>query len=426
MFAELNEIVLHVTDTIFLARVGVAELGAIAIADTLLELFLVIPLGLVDGIQILTARQIGRKRPQAAGGIFNQGLVLILAISLGLTTILALGTSLFSELLVRSPRVAAAVDQFLQVGCYGIPFAAATFAYSALLVSLGRTRALIPATLVLASTNCALGYVLIFGKLGLPALGIRGAALASVGAEIAVFVFLTGYLLARTDLKQLSLFRFRGWDRRGARLLARISAPVSLQALVEAVRWFVFFLILERMGAITLAVANVVYACYEVFRVPTEAFGETACSMVSRFVGRDQSDRIGTVVWQASRLALLVTLPVVVLALALPDWILSIFTLDETLLSGGMGSLRIVALGMLVIIPGEMWFAAVVGTGDTPAALAIETIITIVMLVLTYVLAIGLSGKLELVWISLPIAWLTCLALSYVWMRSGMWRRLAI
>src|SRR6266536_2786225 len=78
MFAQVSEIVLHVTNTIFLARVGVVELGAIGIADSIWEVFLVVPLGLVDGIQILTARHLGRRQPLAVGAVFNQGFLFIL------------------------------------------------------------------------------------------------------------------------------------------------------------------------------------------------------------------------------------------------------------------------------------------------------------------------------------------------------------
>ena len=59
LFAEISEIVLHVTDTLFLSRVGVTELGAVGLADSGIEIALVLALGLVDGIQILTARQMG-------------------------------------------------------------------------------------------------------------------------------------------------------------------------------------------------------------------------------------------------------------------------------------------------------------------------------------------------------------------------------
>src|SRR6266487_2816851 len=74
ILAEASETLLHLIDSIFLARVGVTELGAIAVADSVLLLFLVLPLGLADGIQILTARRAGQRRPEAVGAVFNQGL----------------------------------------------------------------------------------------------------------------------------------------------------------------------------------------------------------------------------------------------------------------------------------------------------------------------------------------------------------------
>src|SRR5438034_11343284 len=77
IFAQTSEAVLHVIDTIFLARVGVTELGAIAVADSMLLIFLVAPHALVAGIQVVTARRAGHRRPDALGAAFNQGLVLM-------------------------------------------------------------------------------------------------------------------------------------------------------------------------------------------------------------------------------------------------------------------------------------------------------------------------------------------------------------
>jgi MATE family, multidrug efflux pump len=416
--------VLHVTNTIFLARVGVVELGAIGIADSIWEVFLVIPLGLVQGVQILTARMLGRRRPITAGAVFNQGLLLVTAVALALAALLGATIPWISGWLVSSSEVGDAIRAFLGIACWGIPFTVANFTYSALLTSIGRTRVLVPATLLLMVTNCALDYTLIFGKFGAPALGIRGAAIASVCAELVTCVFLTSVLFGMGAARRYRLFRRRRWSSRLARRLVRMSAPVSAQALVEALRWFAFFLILERVSPAALAVGNVVYSCYEVFRVPTEAFAETACSMVSRFVGRDHTHHIVPVILGATRAAALATLPLIVLALWIPDWLLSVFTLDDALIGPGMAGLRIVALAMLVIIPADMWFTAVIGTGDTPAALGIEIVLTAVMLATCYVTAVVLAGG-ALVWLSLAAAALVTLLVSYGWMRSGMWRRIA-
>src|SRR5215475_2680942 len=88
IFVEATETFDHLIATLFLARVGITELGAIAVADSMMLLFLILPLALVDGVQILTARRFGQGRHEAAGAVFNQGLLLVL--SLGLASTFAL------------------------------------------------------------------------------------------------------------------------------------------------------------------------------------------------------------------------------------------------------------------------------------------------------------------------------------------------
>jgi len=73
ILAGASENLLHLIDTIFLARVGVAEVGALAIADSVLVLFLVLPVGLAEVIQILASRGAGQRRPDEVGAAFNQG-----------------------------------------------------------------------------------------------------------------------------------------------------------------------------------------------------------------------------------------------------------------------------------------------------------------------------------------------------------------
>src|SRR5206468_4326601 len=261
---------------------------------------------------------------------------------------------------------------------------------------------------------------------GFPALGMRGAAAGSLGAEIVTFLFLTVHMWRRLDPARYGLFRLRAFERRTTHLLSRTSAPIAVQRLLETLRWFAFFLILERVSDRALAIANIVYACYVVLWIPTEGFAETCCSMVSRFVGRNQAHRIARVLRDATGGALLTTLPFIAGALVVPRWVLAVFSPESALLAESDASLRVVALAMLIVIPGQMWFAAVSGTGDTAAALAIELVLTLTMLGTGYLATIHLAGSVELAWVSLPISWLVCLPISYGWVKSGIWRRLEI
>jgi len=426
IFATLSETIAHLTDTILLARVGVVEVGAVGLADSLLEIVIVLTAGVIDGIQILVARRIGEGRDREVGRTFNQGLLLLTGVSLALTILLLLLAAPLARVLISTPDVGAAVEAFLRIVAFGIVFNAANFAYSALFVGLGRTRVLIWATLVLGASNLALDWILIFGKFGLPALGIRGAALGTLLAEILTFLFLTGYVLLRLDVRRYGLFEFGGWDRRLGRSLVRISSPIAFQALLESVRWFLFFLLVERMGVRALAQSNIVYTCYTVFSIPAEAFSETACSMVSSLIGAGKSGRIQRLVRQAISATYLASLPLAALAFLFPEAVLALLASGEPVFAEAAGSLRVLAVAMLIIIPAEMWFTAVSGTGDTTAAFWIEVVLTVVTLGWVYVAGVGLGLGLEYVWVSLPIACLVCLGLSYAWMRSGYWQRVQI
>jgi putative MATE family efflux protein len=426
IFVEATETLDHLIDTIFLSRVGVTELGAIAVADIVYLLFLVFPLGLVDGIQILTARRVGQRRPEAVGAVFNQGLALVLLVCAVSAVALKLVSPVVGEWLVESEAVGDAVDGYLQIEAYGLGLSGVTFALGALLTSLGRTRALVPATIVMIIVDVVLNYLFIFGKFGCPALGMRGAAVGSLGAELAAASFLTVYVLRRLDAERYGFFKFRRLGRGTARLLGLVSMPIALQGILGHLRWFVFFLILERVSAETLAIANVVYTCYVVLWIPTEGFAETTCSMVSRFVGRNRSHRIGGVLKHAISGALVATVPLIVAALAVPEWFVAVFSPGSDLLGQTIASLRVVAMAMLIAIPGQMWFIAVLGTGDTAASLVIEVALTLTMIGAAYFGAILMAWPAPIVWLSLPIMWLVGLTISYGWMKSGMWKRLEI
>jgi Na+-driven multidrug efflux pump len=81
---------------------------------------------------------------------------------------------------------------------------------------------------------------------------------------------------------------------------------------------------------------------------------------------------------------------------------------------------------MLVVIPAELWLAALFGTGDADAGLGIEILSTGAMLAFTYLAAIVLDLELQYVWLALPVASLVTLPIAYAWVSSGRWRRRAI
>src|SRR5262249_2518145 len=244
--------------------------------------------------------------------------------------------------------------------------------------------------------------------------------------ELAAALFLTIYVWRNFDRTKYGLFRFTWPEARTTRLLAWLAGPISGQLFLEDFRWFFFFLIIHRGRTSALSIANIVFTCYMVFWIPTDGFSETTCSMVSRFVGRNRPDRIGAVVRATIYGAILATVPFILLALVAPQWVVAVFTHESGVIGDGYASLRVVALAMLVAIPAHIWFTAVEGTGDTLAALGIDFLLTVVMRGAAYLAAIQFGWPMSLVWLSVPVTWLVCLAVCYGWMKSGFWKRLEL
>ena len=444
LFAEVGETLIQFTDTALLGRVGTAELAAIGPIDAVIDLAIVPAVGIAEAMQIVVARRVGDQREATVGSTFVRDLALALVVSVALAVALRLASGPLGERLISSDAVARAVEDFFRFGSWGVVPFAVNLILGSLWVGLGRTRILVWATTVLVLVNLALSATLIFGVLGVPALGIEGAGIGFLGAEAAAFAVLAGATARRLQLRPRGLSRGPGGRfgpglvrRRAGRprrdgeattgAIARLGAPIGLQALVEALRWVGFFLILQQLGEQALAWSSLVYACYALLLVPSQAFAETAYTMVSASLGRTPSVGLGALMRSVSRAAYVVTLPLLVVTLAFPEAVLSIFTNDAGALAGTVPALRVLAIGMLAVVAAELGLAAVFGTGDTDAGFVIEVLVSGALVGLTGLLVLGLGvDDLPLVWALLPLSAALGLAASAVWLRSGRWRRVVV
>lgn len=426
IIAGANETIVEVTDTIFLARFGTVELGAVALAAAIYEVISFLTFGLGDGIQIICARRAGQANERGIGDAFNHGTTLLLATSLVLFLVIKFASPYATAWVLRSTDIRAAVDAFLGIIAFAVFFHSINLAYSAFYVGIARTRVLIGATTALALTNIALDYLLIFGNFGFPRLGISGAALASLCAEIVTFLFLTLYAVLKGDVRRFGLFRLRLSNLALGKTMLRISWPVALETLLGDARWLLFFVIIEQLGENPLARANIVYSIYALFLLPLDGFSDTTTTMVSNLIGQERSRRIGALLRRTMGWAVVLVVPFLAIALVLPQLLLAIFTSDPVILEGSVASLRVVALAVLIVIPAEMVFSAVAGTGDTRTTLLIEIVLSTTILLYVYTAGIVFGLPLAAIWVGEIVGWLVCFLLSLLWLKSERWKRLEI
>ena len=221
--------------------------------------------------------------------------------------------------------------------------------FRGLYIGITRTKVLTMNAVVMALVNVILDYALVFGELGLPEMGVRGAALASVIAEASSLLFFLLYTYYKVDLKKYGLNRFGQFDLSMVLRILRISCFTMVQYFLAMAIWFVFFMALERLGQRQLAVANIVRSVYVVLLIPVQALSTTANTLVSNLIGAGGSSGVVTLLHKISRMSFLIMVVCVGLCVAFPGSILSVYTNEEALLVESVSALYVVCGAMLML-----------------------------------------------------------------------------
>ena len=262
LFGSAVQTGILITDTAFLGHLGKLPLAAAAIAGLLYFVFAMLFWGFSTGLQILVARRNGEQHYREIGSLVSHAQVLMCGLAIVLFFVMIFGVRSMLGVMVKDPAVAAEAYEYLQVRIFGYFFCSLNFSFRGFYVGIGRTRVITFVTLCMLIVNICFDYALIFGEFGFPAMQIRGAALASVLAEaVGLLVFLF-YTLRKVNWRHYWLFTYKALRLRIVKDLLRTGLPLLVQSTVNFFSWFVFFLIIEKMGVLELAVSNLSEACW--------------------------------------------------------------------------------------------------------------------------------------------------------------------
>ena len=254
----IMEQMIGMTDTAFLGRVGEVELGASAIAGVFYMVIFMVAFGFSIGTQILIARRNGEGQYREIGSLFYQGIYF----QTGLAAVLFLLSYCFSPLLLKriiaSPQIYEAATDYLHWRVFGAFFSFSAVIFRAFFLGTTQTRTLTLNSVVMVVSNVVFNYLLIFGNLGLPALGIAGAAIGSSLAEGVSLVFFVVYTRCRIDCRKYGLDRIPRLQWAVLRRMLDVSFWTMLQNFLSLSTWFLFFLYIEHLGERSLAVTNII------------------------------------------------------------------------------------------------------------------------------------------------------------------------
>lgn len=421
----LMEQLVGLTDTIYLGHYGDGrtELAASALAGVFYLVVFMLGFGFSVGAQVLIARRNGEGRLHEIGPVFMQGslfLLLLAALLFALSRLCAEG--LFS-LLVEQQAVRRAAVDYLDWRVWGFFFSFAAAMFRALYVGTTRTRILTANSVVMVLTNVVLNYLLIFGRCGLPELGIAGAAIASVAAEAVSVLFFLLYTRLRFDWRRYRLFRFGGVDLRLLGHILSISVWVMLQEGMAFLSWFLFFVCIERLGTDQLAVTNMVRSIGSVVFLFVNAFASTASSLVSNLIGAGHAEEVRPLCRRMTRLCFSFVVPLALLIALFPERVLGFYSDDARLVAYGVPSLWVMLSTYVLCVPAFIGQFAVSGTGHTRVTLGIVLAAILFYMAYTLWLTLVLRADVALCWTTDHLYYLVTLLLSVLYLHSGRWQR---
>lgn len=423
------------TDRMFLGWHSVAELAASVPAGIAAFLCTSLCLGAASCTGVLVAQYHGACRPERVGPALWAGVWFSLVSAALLAALAPLSGPLF-ELAGHPEAVRALETDYFRILTLGAGFSVLSGALSGYFSGLGRTVPVMLANLAGAAANIPLDYALIFGRLGAPELGIRGAALATVaGAAVTCLLLALPLLAPEAEARH----RLRSGWRLEADMLRRLCAvglPAGVQFFLDILALTGFVLLVGRTGLVELTATNIAFSINALTYLPVIGLGNALSVLVGRSQGQARPDIARRATANTLRLALGWMVGVGLLFVLAPGPLIDLFAAAAqgpgepafaAVRDMGVVLLRYVALYSLADAVSLVYFGALKGAGDTRYVMLTMLAASLgVLLLPTWLVVSTGAGGIHGPWLALTayICFLaTCFCLRF---RGGKWRNLRV
>jgi len=407
-------------NSIFLSQLGEGFIGASGITGVYYLIFSVIGFGLNNGLQALISRRAGQDRIKEIGALFTQSIFITMSIALlGILATYTIAPYIFENF--TDPALEEKAMGFLSIRIWGLPFLYLYQMRNALLVGTNQSKLLIWGTLAETITNVVLDYGLIFGNLGLPALGFNGAAYASVIAEFIGMVVVFAIINGKGMGKQFGLFSKFRFEWTTSKTILIQSSPLVLQYAISIISWEFFFILVSHDGALALDISQLMRLVFGFCGIFIWAFAATANTMVSNILGQglhaDVLPLIKRIILLSVGSSLLIFIPIQLFT----KEILLLFNNNDEFLALGIPVLRIVGFAILLMSVATICLNSVIGTGNTRVNLMIEVITIILYCCYIYMVMHVYNLPITGGWGSEWLYWSSILIMSLTYLLSGKW-----
>lgn len=364
VLAELGWMTMGMVDTLMVGRISPEAIGAVGIGTSLFMGICIFAYGLLLGLDTLVSQAFGGGKIEECHRWLVHGTVLALVLSVPFTLALMWVTAGLGGWGI-DPRVLALAQPYLGTLAWGV---APLLVYGALrryLQGMGVVRPVMVALIAANLVNVIANWVLIYGKLGFPAMGVTGAAWATVLSRVMMAAYLLVTILYRERGAESSVFSALRLETAWFRRLIALGAPAATQVTLEIGVFATATALAGRLAPAALAAHQIAlnYAALT-FMVPL-GISSAGAVRVGQAVGRRDIAAASRAGWTALLFAVLFMSSAALVFLAVPRLLINAFTDDPSVLAVGVTLLFVAAVFQLFDGVQGVATGALRGLGDT-------------------------------------------------------------
>jgi len=349
MISMLVQSTYNMVDSMFVAKMSEAGLNATSLAGPIQQIMISVAVGTGTGVSSLLARTLGAGKKKEANLIATTGLVLGVLSCLIFVLFGLFFARPFIKIFTSDPELIELGTSYLSIcTVFSLGIYVSVIA-ERLLQATGNTFLSMVAQTSGAVINCILDPIMIFGLLGCPALGIRGAAIATVIGQwgAGIIALILNFKLNTEVHFDWKALRFDAGILKG---VYTVGVPVMLVQALTSVQTMIINKMFITISATMVGFFGLFHKVQAFVLMPMNGLGMSLIPIVGQAYGARLGGRIRETVHKVLRVSIAIMLLCTVVFVVFPNWILFMFSAKDELLSIGMTGLRILGISLSFLV----------------------------------------------------------------------------
>ena len=422
LLSNTLNVVYNIVDSIWIGNIiGPLGLSAVAVSFPIMLIMGSFAFGVNMANGVIVSQYYGAKDYDTVSHVIK------VSTTLGVIILFTVGSLMFifaKKILIIMNTPKDAIDMaviYLRITIIGLPFAYSYFFISSILRAVGDSVRPLIFLIVSSMVNIILDPILIKGFFIIPAMGLKGAAIATVISQCISVLISTSYLRIKNSFIKINPFIFT-FDINITKKIMKLAIPISSNQFIISFGWLIITRLISSFGDAASATVAIVNRVESLFIMPISALGNAVMTMSAQNIGANKLDRVREIFKNGIIIGIIISSVMSIFSIVNPHLLINMFTKDLEVFEYSKSYIYTI---MPIFIFYSIMFVCngiINGAGKTIVIMIFSTSTT---LILRTILAYALSEKFALVgiWASMGICYIINTLFSLYYYKSNKWQK---